>query len=84
MLKRVLETKGRAEAQDMDSLKWIVRGLVPTTCLCSWLIWAAFLNSAEGAYCPGEKANIQTLIVWVLVPVLTNLMRAILDVVTPV
>jgi len=84
MLKRVLQTKGRAEAQDMDSLKWIVKWLVPINCLWSWLIWAAFLNSAEGAYCPGKKANIPTLIVWVLIPVLTNLMRAILDAVTPV
>jgi len=82
-LKRTWETKGRAEAQDMDSMKWIVRALVPTTCLCSWLIWAAFLNSSSGAYCPATKNAFVLDIVWTVVPVLTNIMRAVLEAVYP-
>lgn len=79
MIKRTLETKGRAEAQDMDSLKWIVRALVPITCLCSWLIWAAYLNSSPGAYCPGMKDAFLLNVVWTVVPVLTNMLRAVLE-----
>jgi hypothetical protein len=77
-LKRLVETKGRAEAQDVDSMKWIVRVMVPLTCVCSWLIWASFLKAAPGAYCPGNIMYIN--ILWILVPVLTNVMRAIVEV----
>jgi hypothetical protein len=77
VLKRLVETKGRAEAQDVDSMKWIVRVIVPLTCICSWLIWASFLNAAPGAYCPGNIKYVN--ILWILIPISTNVMRAIVE-----
>ncbi|KAF2240947.1 hypothetical protein BU26DRAFT_586528 [Trematosphaeria pertusa] len=78
VLKRVVETKGKAEAQDIDSLKWIVRFMIPLTYTCSFLIWAAFLNSTEGAYCPGNVKYVD--LTWGLIPAVTNLMRIFVEV----
>jgi predicted outer membrane lipoprotein len=78
VLERLIETKRRAEAQDVDSMKWIVRVIVPLTYICSWLIWASFLKAVPGAYCPGNVKYINAL--WFLIPVLTNVMRAIVEV----
>lgn len=73
ILKRLAETKGHAEAQDIDSLRWIVRLMIPVTYVCSFLIWAAFLNSTQGAYCPGSPKYVD--LTWALVAFLTNVMR---------
>jgi hypothetical protein len=35
MIKRILVLRGRPEAQDMDSLKWIASYFVPDTAICS-------------------------------------------------
>ncbi|OAL00352.1 hypothetical protein IQ06DRAFT_369710 [Phaeosphaeriaceae sp. SRC1lsM3a] len=74
VMRRIVETKGKAEAQDINSLRWIVRFMVPLTFICSYLIWAAFLNSTNGAYCPGNARYID--LTWGLIPALTNLLRA--------
>ncbi|PSN68089.1 hypothetical protein BS50DRAFT_620490 [Corynespora cassiicola Philippines] len=74
---RFIETKGKAEARDMDSLRWIARFMIPVTCACSYLIWAAFLYSAEGAYCPGNVKYID--LTWGLVPIFSNLLRIIAE-----
>lgn len=70
LLFRFCYTKGRGEADDMDSLKWIARTFVPVTCLCSWLIWAAYLYSSSGAYCPHRQDYINA--VWIVAPFLTS------------
>jgi hypothetical protein len=79
--KRTIETRMKAEAQDMDSMRWIVRVLVPLTCVCSWLIWAAFLKSTQGAYCPGNIHLVD--LTWIMVPIVTNLMRTVVEALTP-
>jgi len=73
IMRRIIETKGKAETQDINSLKWIVRFMIPLTFICSYLIWTAFLNSAKGAYCPGNAKYID--LTWGLIPALTNLLR---------
>ena len=73
MIKRIVELRGRPEAQDIDSLKWIARSFVPVTAICSWLIWIAFLKAAEGRYCPGNIKWVD--VVWALVPILANICR---------
>jgi hypothetical protein len=77
MIKRIVEVRGRPEAQDMDSLKWIARSFVPVTAICSWLIWIAFLKSAEGRYCPGNIKWVD--VVWALVPILANICRLAIE-----
>jgi hypothetical protein len=77
MIWRLVEMRGRPEAQDMDSMRWIVSSFVPITAVCSWLIWVAFLKSAEGYYCPGHQKAIDA--VWYIVPVLSNISRMLIE-----
>ena len=77
MLKRTLESRGRAEAADVDSMKWIAAFFVPVTALCSWLVWVAFLTSAEGFYCPRNSKYVD--LIWGLVPIVTNITRQLLE-----
>lgn len=74
---RVLQVGGRPEADDMDRLKWIARTVVPVTCMCSWLIWAAYLNASEGSYCPANVKYID--LVWGVVPVVSDLFNSITE-----
>jgi len=67
---RFCYTKGRGEPDDMDSLKWIARTFVPVTYICSWLIWAAYLYSSPGAYCPVHTDYINA--VWIVAPFLAS------------
>jgi hypothetical protein len=71
LLFRMFRMKARPEADDIDALRWIARTFVPITCLCSWLIWAAFLYSTETSYCPSNGSWID--VVWGCLPVLSNL-----------
>jgi hypothetical protein len=77
MVKRLIETKGTPEAQDMDSLKWIAGTAVPVTAICSWLIWVAFLSSTRGVYCPGNLKYVD--LVWCLVPLFSNATRLLIE-----
>jgi len=74
---RALQTKGKAEAQDINSMRWIVRTFAPITCICSWLVWASFLMSTDGVYCPGNIKWVD--VIWGVLPVLLNTMRAMID-----
>jgi len=77
MLKRSIEQKGRAEAQDMDSLLLVVLLVVPVTAVCSWLICIAFLYAAEGPYCPGTIKWVA--LIWGLVPLVANICRTLIE-----
>ncbi|WEW59755.1 hypothetical protein PRK78_005235 [Emydomyces testavorans] len=71
------DTIGEGEADDTDGLRWLVRFLMPVTCLCSWVIWAAFLYSAPGVYCPG---NLEVLhIIWGIAPIALNFARGFVE-----
>lgn len=77
MAKRLLEQMGRAEAQDINSLVWISRLVIPATAICSWLVWAAFLESTKGIYCPGTIKWVDVL--WGVVPAVANIARHVIE-----
>jgi len=74
---RLCYTRGQAEPDDMDSLKWIARTFVPVTCICSWLIWAAYLYSSPEAYCPVRTDYITA--VWIVAPFLASATQFVVD-----
>jgi hypothetical protein len=77
MVKRVIQQGGNAEAQDVDSLKWIAAFFVPVTAICSWLVWVAFLKASNGAYC--MKNGKWVSLVWGLIPIFTNVVRLLIE-----
>ena len=77
MVARIFRVGGRAEADDIDSLKWIARTFIPLTCLCSWLVWSAFLYSAGRSYCPSNQKWLD--VTWGLVPVASNLSQLVAE-----
>lgn len=77
IFRRSISTLGKAQHHDLDAMKFVARWVVPMTCVCSYLVWAAFLYSSHGIYCPGKMSYVDT--IWVVLPILTNLLRIVVE-----
>lgn len=77
ILRRSVRTKGKPQYHDIDTLKWTARFIIPITCICSYLIWTAFLYSTSGVYCLGSLKYVDA--IWSVVPVVTNLLRLVVE-----
>jgi hypothetical protein len=81
MIKRGIQQKGNAEAQDIDSLKWIATFFVPVTAICSWLVWIAVLNAAADSNCVRNLKWVD--LAWGHIPVFSNATRVLIENILP-